>query len=181
MRNLTRCFFRVLLVALAGSVQVATALSSDSSQPIEIEADFAELDEQAGRTIYKGNVELTQGSLRLFGDSLVALFDDQNELVRIELTGVPARFKQRPDDAKVDIEGEALKIDYRKAKSLLRLITRAKLTKGQQLFEGNQIDYDTELAVIKARGASTTAPSNDAPSGNGGRVRIVIPPKASNP
>ena len=60
----------LLLAALVAGAPAARALSTDRDQPIEIEADFAELDDSRGVTMYKGNVIVTQGSLKLTGESL---------------------------------------------------------------------------------------------------------------
>lgn len=159
------------------------ALSTDAEQPIEIEADFAELDETEGRTIYRGNVKVRQGSLRMAGDVLRARFDEDNTLQEIRLTGRPAWFRQTPDDSPHDIEGEALTIDYRQTESLLKLIENARLNKGGQRFEGNVIDYDTERSVIRARAAPPSKARDQAGGGAdaGGRVRMVIPPKKKEP
>jgi lipopolysaccharide export system protein LptA len=39
------------------------ALSSDREQPINLEADAADIDDLKGISIYTGNVVLTQGSM----------------------------------------------------------------------------------------------------------------------
>lgn len=176
---------RRLALALALGFAAAppvVALSTDSQQPIEIEADFAELDETEGRTVYRGNVKVRQGSLRMAGDVLRARFDDDNTLQEIRLTGRPAWFRQTPDDSPDDIEGEALTIDYRQTENLLKLIENARLNKGGQRFEGNVIDYDTERSVIRARAARPSAGRVEgAGESAGGRVRIVIPAKKKDP
>jgi len=179
---LRRWLLRLLFPSLALVPGALVALSTDAEQPIEIEADFAELDETEGRTVYRGNVEVRQGSLHMKGDVLRALFDENDTLTEVRITGEPAWFKQTPDDSAVDIEGEALTIDYRQADNLLKLIDQAKLTKGGQLFQGNEIDYDTERSVIRARAARPST-DTDAPAqtSGSGRVRIIIPPKQKDP
>jgi lipopolysaccharide export system protein LptA len=147
------------------------ALSSDSEQPIEIEADFAELDETEGRTIYRGNVIVVQGSIRMTGDLLRVNLDDQNELQDAYLEGQPAVFKQRPDNSENDIVGRALTIEYHSKENLLYLIREARVTRGEELFEGHRISYDTERSIITAHAEET------ADAGQGRRVRIVIPPQ----
>lgn len=47
---------------------IALALPSDREQPINIEADHAQLDDETGVTQYKGDAILTQGTLRIEGD-----------------------------------------------------------------------------------------------------------------
>lgn len=157
----------------------AVALSSDAEQPIEIEADFAELDEQAGRTIYRGRVEVRQGSIHMKGDVLEAEFDEAQNLDKVQLRGQPAWFKQTPDDSKVDVEGEALTIDYFKIENRVLLQTNAVVTRGQQRFEGDRIDYDTERSIVKARAAQPSAGPEQPDPTPGGRVRVIIPPKST--
>lgn len=157
---------------------LAHALSSDSEQAIEIEADFAELDEKEGKTFYSGNVVVTQGSIRMTGDRLRVHLDDDNVLEEAFLEGRPASFQQRPDDAENDIVGRALTIEYHAMKDLLYLIENAHVTRGEESFEGYRIDYDTERSIITARSAEASgveaAPGSEQPAG---RVRIVLPPR----
>jgi lipopolysaccharide export system protein LptA len=154
---------------LALAPALAHALKTDSDQPIEIEADFAELDETEGKTIYRGNVIVVQGSIRMTGDLLRVDLDDQNELRDAYLEGRPAVFKQRPDDSENDIIGRALTIEYHSKENLLYLISEARVTRGEELFEGHRISYDTERSVITAHSDDEVAPKR--------RVRIVIPPQ----
>jgi lipopolysaccharide export system protein LptA len=165
----------VLLALGAADVQ---ALSADVEQPIEIEADFAELDDAAGRTTYTGNVVVVQGSIRMTGDKLIANFDDDRQLVEVFIEGKPAYFKQTPDGGKQDIEGEGLQIEYHQKKSLLYLIQSARLKQGERLFEGYRINYDTKRSIITGRGASQTKADKDQSSGTkSGRVKVVVPPQ----
>lgn len=155
------------------------ALSTDPQQPVEIEADFAELDDQEGRTTYVGNVIVTQGSIRMMGDKLRANFDDDRQLVEVFLEGRPAYFKQTPDGGKQDIEGEGLQIEYHAKKDVLHLIQDARLKQGDRLFEGYRINYDTARSIITGRGMPQTA----TPGGEQrkpGRVKVIIPPKTTN-
>ncbi len=169
----------LLLIAGIVTAPAVGALSSDSDQPIEIEADFAELDELEGRTVYSGNVIVTQGSIRMTGDRLRVVLDDNNELEDVYLEGRPAVFKQRPDDSENDIVGRAKTIEYHSKDAVLFLIEEARVTRGDELFEGYRINYDTERSIITARALQ---PSGDTSSGQeapepGSRVRIIIPPK----
>lgn len=169
-----------LLFTLLMTPFVSLALSSDSQQPIEIEADFAELDDQEGRTIYVGNVIVTQGSIRMTGDKLKVLFDETKELEHVHMEGRPAYFKQTPDGGKEDVEGEGLIIEYLAKQSLLHLIQKAKLKQGDRLFTGDRINYDTAASVITARGQ----PKQDKDSGDKpkrSRVKVIIPPKKTTP
>jgi lipopolysaccharide export system protein LptA len=157
------------------------ALSTDSEQPIEIEADFAELDDAEGTTVYVGNVVVVQGSIRMTGDRLRVNFTETKDLKEAYLDGRPATFKQTPDQDE-DVEGEALQIEYHALESRLELIEKAKITQGQRLFEGHRINYDTKKSIITARSARAgMADKDEQPKAMSGRVRIIIPPKKKEP
>ena len=167
-----------LLLMLLVCCSDAIALSTDSQQPIEIEADFAELDDEEGTTVYIGNVIVIQGSMRMTGDRLRVNFTDDRDLKDVYLEGRPATFKQTPDNAADDVEGEALLMEYHALQSMLHLIDKAKVTQGARLFQGHRINYDTDKSIITARSAPAGKPDKEAlPAEPPGRVRIIIPPK----
>ena len=175
---------KIIFLGVIASLCVAFgdvwALSTDSQQPIEIEADFAELDDQEGRTIYVGNVIVTQGSIKMKGDKLKVLFDEDRDLQHVHMEGRPAYFKQTPDGGKEDVEGEGLIIEYHAKKSLLHLIQKAKLTQGNRLFTGDRINYDSAKSVITGRGTPKTQQDSDSPPKRK-RVKVIIPPKKTTP
>ncbi len=166
-----------LVLAFVCMLSDAHALTTDVEQPIEIEADFAELDDAAGRTTYTGNVVVVQGSIRMTGDKLIANFDEDRQLVDVYINGAPAYFKQTPDGGKQDIEGEGLQIEYHQKKSLLYLIDKARLKQGERLFEGYRINYDTKRSIITGRGTSDTRGKSETATNKPSRVKVIIPPK----
>lgn len=172
----------ILLVVLLLFSLPCAALKSDNEQPIEIEADFAELDDEEGTTVYVGNVIVTQGSIRMTGDRLRVNFTKERDLKDAYLEGPPATFKQTPDNAEHDVEGEALLIEYHALENFLYLIEQAKVTQGERLFQGHRINYDTEKSIITARSARAgMADKDEQPKETSGRVRIIIPPRKKQP
>lgn len=166
-----------LLVAMTG-VNGVWALSSDYEQPIEIEADFAELDDEEGTTVYVGNVIVVQGSIRMTGDRLRVNFTEERELKDAYLEGQLATFRQTPDEGQEDVEGEAVMIEYHALENMLYLIEKAKVTQGQRLTQGHRINYDTERSIVTVRSARAgSADKDEQPKAQSGRVRIIIPPK----
>lgn len=172
MKSIRRFSLLFMGVLLASE---ASALATDPDQPIEIQADFAELDDQEGKTIYVGNVVVIQGSIKMTGDKLKVNFSEERDLEEVYIEGRPAYFKQTPDNGE-DVEGEGLLIEYHAQKNLLHLIQKARLTQGKRLFEGDRINYDTGKSIITARGSRKIS---DTPSDVSARkrVRIIIPPK----
>jgi lipopolysaccharide export system protein LptA len=148
----------------------AWALSTDKDQPIEIEADTADLDDEKGIAIYRGNVVTTQGSVRMTGDIMTVYFTD-DELDTLIMEGKPATYRQLPDNSEVYDEAEALRMEYYELKSLVILINKASFKQEGLSFSGNRIEYDTENSKVKAKG------SVKQQNGAGERVKIIIKPK----
>ena len=174
--NLLRLLSLLFGLFLTGS---AWALSTDKDQPIEIEADTADLDDEKGISIYRGNVVTTQGSVRMTGDIMTVYFTD-GELDTLIMEGKPATYKQLPDDSAIYDEAEALRMEYYELKSLVILIDKASFKQEGLSFSGNRIEYDTEHSKVKARGSikQQSGTGDSSSSGTSGeRVKIILKPK----
>ena len=145
---------------------LAYGLASDRDQPITIEADTATLKEKEGISIYKGNVYLNQGTLRLHGDTLTVHTRDDHIETAV-LTGTPATFLQRPDGQDVDQHAEAQRMEYQAAGGLLILQGAARVwqTDGKE-FRSEKIIYDITRNTVSA-----------GDSAGGDRVHITLQPK----
>jgi lipopolysaccharide export system protein LptA len=158
------------------STNSAWGLATDRYQPIEIEADYAQLDDATNTTIYKGKVVVIQGTIRLNGDQMVVKYTPEHEIKEALLTGKPARFKQRPDNSDVDSEGEAIQIQYFAKDNMVYLIDEAKVTHFRRIYTGYRMEYDTKRNFISMRKA---AEGEKTPSGKKPiqeeRVKIIIP------
>ena len=89
-------------------VNYAYCLSTDSEQDIEIEADTAEMDDIKKITIYRGDVVVIQGSIKMTGHTMHVYFDKNNDMELVIMDGTPATYRQLPDDSKIYDEAEAL-------------------------------------------------------------------------
>jgi lipopolysaccharide export system protein LptA len=150
----------ILLLVLPG---LASALQSDKDQPINVEADSVEIDDRQGISIYKGNVELTQGSIVLKADT-VTVTQQANQTDRIEAQGNPVTFKQDTEGGKGAIKGRAKKTEYFANSELINMTGDAVLIQGKDTFKSDKIIYDRAHAVVKA-GASAKGKE---------RVRVTI-------
>lgn len=158
---------RILLVATltSASGQLA-ALSSDSDQPIELEADSVEIDDEKGTSVYSGNVRLVQGSIRIQGDTLTIteVGEDENTAVMI---GTPVRFRQQPDGDEEEIRGQSLRAEYFTETGVLMLYDEAVIHQGKENFSSDRIRYNSNDSTVHA---------GQAASGTQ-RVRSTIMPK----
>ena len=141
------------------------ALSTDGQQPINVEADSLEVRDQENISIYTGNVRLNQGSLEFRCERLTLHFNDEKELVLMEMTGTPATFRQLDDDNQ-EMNGHAEKLQYRQSESILVMSGNARFSHKGDTIESNTIQINTENQNIQAG-------SSEADD----RVRMLIQPK----
>ena len=178
-----RALLAVLMVTWMTLPGAAWGLTSDREQPIEIEADSAEADDAKGVTIYRGDVIITQGTLRITGDQVTIHYDASNDFEKMITLGTPARFRQLPDGKK-DEEGNyqsarASRMEYYKQKDTIVLLGNAVYGQGGDRVAADRIDYDSKNGRMKARtmtASKKTGSGASAPEKKG-RVRITIQPK----
>jgi lipopolysaccharide export system protein LptA len=149
---------------------LAHALASDRDQPITIEADTATLKEKEGVSVYRGNVHLNQGTLKLHGDTLTVYTKDEH-IDKAVLIGAPATFVQRPDGQEVDQHAEAQRMEYQATGGLLILTGSARVwqTDGKEI-RSEKIVYDM-----------TRNTANAGDSAGSDRVHITLQPKPRQP
>ena len=154
-----------LLWLVAGPV---LALSGDEKQPIEVEADLLEVRDDDNISVYRGNVTLSQGSIRISSDQLTIYFNENDELELMEMTGSPARFRQL-DDENLEMIGLAEQINYRETESVIILLGNASFTHDGDRIESDRIEINTENDNLSA--------GSDDPSK---RVKMLIQPGKDN-
>ena len=165
--NRTHCrqwLYAFLMLTLWLPLPNAVALSTDKDQPIFLEADSVDIDDGKGVSVYRGRVDVKQGSIHLTADK-VTVYQKEKRTDQIIADGNPVTFKQRSDDGQV-INGRALHVEYYANSDELFLSNEAVLTQGKDSFASDKIYYDRKLGVVKA-GASAQGKQ---------RVRIVIDP-----
>ena len=156
----------------------ALALSTDKDQPIEVEADEAELDDLNNVSVYRGNVIVRQGSIHMTGDIMTVYSTGEDELDHIILEGNPATYKQLPDNSTVHDQAKALRMEYYELKNLVVLIRDAWVKQDTSTLVGERIEYNTELSRVKAWSGPKDGKSETAPaSGKKGRGKLILKKK----
>lgn len=159
------------------------AMTTDREQPIEIEADSAEADNLKGLAIYKGDVVIVQGTLKITGDHVTIYYNKDGDFIKMVTLGSPAKFHQLPD-GKADTpknyqRARASRMEYFKATDTIVLLGNAVYGQGGDQLAADRIDYDTRNSRMKARTmtASVKKGKPGASKKKPGRVRITIQPK----
>jgi len=166
----SRIGFRTAVLALLGSALAmpCIALPDDRQQPISIESDYAERNEKTGRTVYRGNVVISQGSVLIEAEE-ITLHVENSKISRIESTGKPASYQQKTVLKGATMIARADNIDYLPATNKLSLKHNAMLTRDGTIIKGDSIDYDIDKQTWKAKGDN---------QGQQKRIQLVIPASA---
>ena len=163
-----------LLLSLGAALGSASAwaLPSDRDQPIRVQADSAELDDKQGVAVYRGGVVITQGSLKITGDTVTLTQNQTGDLEVFTAVGKPAYYEQQPSADKQIVKAYGLTIQYFMANERVVLIDQAKVIQEGNTFEGEKIVYDTQRQIVNAGRATGAQVSTPRP-----RIDMIILPK----
>jgi lipopolysaccharide export system protein LptA len=165
--------FALVMAALFASYSVATlALPSDKNETIRGSAENLTVDQKNGIATYTGAVKIQQGSLMITAESIVIHTNPDSSVEKMIATGSPARFQQQPDKEQGVVTAAAKQITYTPNNEHLLLVEDASVEQNGAVMSGPHIDYDLVKEVMKAAG-------NNGASGDGQRIEIIIPPKAT--
>jgi len=153
----------------------ARALSTDREQPIVIEAQAAEVDNRSKITIYRGDVVITQGTLRITGDTVWIHYNDANAITKAISVGTPAKFRQLPDGKKDYMTAAAERMEYHADRDVILLLGNARYGEGKDKITAPRIVYDSRQGRVKAGANPDGGQTGDSDKAD--RVRITITPK----
>lgn len=159
-------FLKAILIVTLAVTQPVIARKSDLTKAIDVKADRSEFDENAGVQTLTGNVEITQGTMKISADS-VAITLENNALSKIVGKGSPIRFQQENEAGEL-MQGEAQQIIYDAINGTLVLQGTATLKQPRQNLVSEKITFDSRTQKVSAQGG-----------GESGRVNIQIQPPAS--
>lgn len=162
------------LCALVVFPLLSHALSSDRDQPINLEADHADIDDLNGVSIYTGNVILTQGSTEIICHKLTLYTNEERQLTKAIAAGEDklASYKQRPDGKDQDFKARAATIIYYLSTNQIHLLKKATVWQGGDRFSGDKIIYDTSKDTVMA---SSTKDKDGKTVGD--RIHVTIQPR----
>jgi lipopolysaccharide export system protein LptA len=155
----------------------AGAEKADKDKPTNIESNKMSSDDARRMTIFEGNVVLTKGTIVVRADRIVVR-QDADGFQFSTAYGKPVRFRQKGDPKGgcdgLWTDGEALRIEIDDRNEKVELFERARVTRDQDVVNGDYIflDQRTEFfSVSTAKGAAPASPT--------GRVTAVLQPKGA--
>ena len=162
----------LLAFALGAAVSLpAYALRADRDKPIKITADSVSVDQKTGVSHYRGNVVLTQGTLRVEADRVTVRYH-KGTVDQVSASGRPVTFRERPDDQDRDILGSALRLEYSAASDRIDLFDQVSVQQGDDILRSSVLHYDLAKNSLRAEGLShervqTTIQPNKPPTAAG--------------
>jgi len=164
MNSMQQNFIRLITLTLFGitSLMISTKAISqtqanlpDEQQPVNITANSLIASEKTGKSVYKGNVIITQGSLTLKGDTVNITYPN-NQLTTVITTGNPATFKRYSKIDQAWLKGKAKKIEYNATNKTVLLMGDALVEQpGKHLISGPKLFYNIEQQTLQAQSTDT--------------------------
>lgn len=155
--------------ALLIASSIVLAVPADFQAPIDIEAEYVEIDSQDGLSIYRGNVKLTRGTLKITADQVRIQQINNDGHVKATIIGQPARYTQQPDASSTPLVAAAQEIVYQSSDDVIEMRGKANLTRDADIVTSDLIRYDMRRDLIIAGSDERDPDSNE-------RVRITIQP-----
>jgi lipopolysaccharide export system protein LptA len=148
--------------ALAATMPVA-AKSTDRQQPMDVKADSSSaLLEDGAVSTLQGNVEITQGTLRVHADA-AEIHQANGDIRQVVLTGTPARLRQVADNGEAT-NATANRIVYTLSDELMVLTGNVVITQPRGNLRGETVKYDINTGRLDG-------------GGDGSRVSLRILPR----
>lgn len=150
-----------------GIIMVSTnafALASDVKQPVKLVADSASYNQKKGVTEYLGNVEISQGTLKITADKLTIYLNKSGGIQKAEAFGSPSTMQQQVSAKKGIAKGKAKKINYNASTGIINLSGNAHLSQNGTSISGDDIRYSLKLGDFEAKRGKSNK-----------RVTLIIP------
>ena len=159
----SKIIFAALIIIQCIYMQTALSRPDDRDKPIHITADTAELNDKTGISIYRGDVEMIQGTTILRGD-VITIHSPDKKVNKVISIGNLATYQETTTDGHI-VYAESEEMVYNRLESKIELFRRAKVTEEDNIFKSEHIVYFIEQELIDA------GTSND-------RVNITILPES---
>ena len=150
------------------------AENADRDKPIHLESDRVIIDDVKQTSVFEGQVELTQGTLRIQAEKIV-LTQDKQGYKHCTATGKLANFRQKHEGSDDYMEGYGERIEYDTRAETVDFFVQARVKRDQDDVQGDHIAYSTRTEVFQVNGDPNQADDPDK-----GRVHAVIQPKTKD-
>lgn len=169
--------FICIVLTAAILVLLGSGMSLALDQPIQIEADQMTAMSKSQAVTFTGNVDAKQGDIRIRADEMTIYY------IKDELESGQSKDAQQVKKivckGKVEVTskdwlGTSDVMHYFSKENLVQLIGNAKAYKGQNMVEGERINYYLDSGKSEVLGATSTKGGKAADKKKPGRVNMTI-------
>ena len=146
--------------------QIAVSLPDDRKKAINLSSDRAIYENNQG--IYIGNVNMSQGSLKIRADKLTIVESDR-KVEKVIAEGSPAYFEQQPRAEEGVVIASAQRIEYSLQQEEILLQGNASITHQGSKISGDRVVYSGRKQMVIADGGSNEKDN---------RVKMTLQPQA---
>ena len=169
-----------LSIMLVSAMPPAIALAerADRDRPVVVESDRMQYDDAKRVNIFTGNVVLTKGTIIIRADRML-VSEDADGFQYGTAWGNLASYRQKRDAPDQYVEGYGLQLEYDGRQEIVRirgqgLMKRLDHERVTDEIHGSLIVYQSRTEYLTVDGERAVTPVNP-----GGRVRMVIQPRAN--
>lgn len=142
----------LLLIGLAGSAAAQAPIAfggvkADISAPVEVAADALSVDQATGKAVFSGNVQISQGEMRLQAATVTVTYaeGDRRRIRALEAEG-DVTLVSGPDAA------EAAHASYDVEAGRVTLTGDVLISQGQNVLTGQTVTVDLETGSAQVEG-----------------------------
>lgn len=146
------------------------AETADRDKPVHIEADQVLVDDAQQTSTFIGNVQMTQGTMRIRGDKIVVV-EDKEGFKHGTAYGHTASYRQKREGLDEYMEGYGERIEYDTHADTVDFYGQARVKRDLDEVRGEHITYNAKTEIFKVDNNTGTA--NAPPK----RVHAILQPK----
>lgn len=144
---------------------------ADRDKPVHMEADQVLIDDAQQTSTFIGNVQMTQGTMRIRGDKIVVV-QDKEGFKHGTAYGHTASYRQKREGLDEYVEGYGERIEYDTHADTVDLYGQARVKRGLDEVRGEHITYSAKTEIFKVNNDNTGS-ANAPPQ----RVHAILQPK----
>lgn len=176
--NTTALKYNYLLVISIVYVLLFCTGATGADQPIQIEADKMTAVEDSQSVIFSGNVDARQGNVRIRSDEMTIFYYETEDATKKKNKNAQ-QVKKIVCKGNVEVTSEEWlgtsdSMHYISKKNLVQLVGNAKAYKGQNMVQGERIDYHLDTGESEVFGAKALSQGKKPSSKKSGRVNMTI-------
>lgn len=145
MSNTKRVKHLLSLCLVISLINTAFALESDNQEPLELRANFADINQNKHLGQYSGGVEFDQGTTHLRAHKAITMTNEKNKLIKAIIYGnqaVQAHYWTIPQLNKPELHAYANIIYYYPEKHIIVLKGNASIQQDANSMRADKITYD---------------------------------------